>query len=109
MVAEPAKWSRLSTVHGMDPADVYVEFGTYRLVLTRPGWQTYAACRGVGADVFFPERGGTLAAARELCSRCPVRPQCLAFALEVDADGYWAGTSERDRRRLARARRREAA
>jgi WhiB family redox-sensing transcriptional regulator len=48
-----------------------------------------------------------------VCDSCPVRAQCLQFALETNQEaGIWGGTSEEERRRLRRvwlARRRAAA
>src|SRR4051812_1164779 len=34
--------------------------------LSRPSWTRDAACRGVGADVFFPPRGEPIDTARDL-------------------------------------------
>jgi WhiB family redox-sensing transcriptional regulator len=75
-------------------------------LLHPPAWHSRAACRGMGADVFFPEKGAVglrkMASAREVCASCPVRPECLSFALDTDGitPGVWAGTSERERRRM---------
>ncbi|MBQ0923087.1 WhiB family transcriptional regulator [Saccharopolyspora endophytica] len=46
--------------------------------------------------------------ARQACSGCPLRPQCLAMALEFEADdghswGIWGGVSARDRREVLQA------
>lgn len=63
-------------------------------------WQEQAACRDVeDPDIFFPERGGSSKAARALCADCPVRAECLEYALANHEDfGIWGGTSPRDRR-----------
>jgi WhiB family redox-sensing transcriptional regulator len=70
----------------------------------RPEWHAEAACRGSGTSAFFPTRGanaGTMARTRDTCSRCPVRPECLAFALaDPDVTGTWAGTTGSERRQL---------
>ena len=43
--------------------------------------------------------------ARKVCSDCPVKSPCLEYALEHRIDhGVWGGTSERERRRILRAR-----
>lgn len=72
-------------------------------VMDRPRWQRRAACRGIPIKVFFPERGETFETAAALCADCPVKRECLAHALaDPTLDGYWAGTSARDRRRMRR-------
>jgi WhiB family redox-sensing transcriptional regulator len=41
--------------------------------------------------------------AKEVCRRCEVREQCLAWALEAGQDhGVWGGLSEDERRALKR-------
>ena len=54
----------------------------------RVGWEEFAACKGMGIDVFFPTT--TIAAsnvAYEICARCPVRLACLHDAFVVEAGG----------------------
>lgn len=72
----------------------------------RLGWMTGAACRAPGIDpgVFFPGRGEDYARAKAICATCPVRAQCLAYAMAPPREkfGVWGGLSERERRRLAR-------
>ena len=86
------------------------------LTWTRPdsigldGWRDSAACRSVEPDLFFPigTTGSALhhiAAAKNVCAKCPVTSECLEFALETNQDsGVWGGTSEEERRQLRRAR-----
>jgi WhiB family transcriptional regulator, redox-sensing transcriptional regulator len=69
-------------------------------------WKLKSACRGVDPDLFFPDRGGSVREAKEVCRGCPVREECLRYALENgESFGIWGGTSERERRSL-RSRRR---
>ena len=83
-------------------------------------WRDDAACRNTDPDLFFPV--GTTSDAAEvnkaaiaLCQRCPVREQCLEFAMVTNQRaGVWGATSEEDRRRMRSAwvaarRRRELA
>ncbi len=64
-------------------------------------WHEHAACRGVDPELFFPPRGGEWDEARHVCERCPVRRECLEYALETgEKFGIWGGTSERQRRGL---------
>lgn len=68
------------------------------------GWQSSAACTGTDID-FFAEAAETVAAAKLVCARCPVRDECLAFADENDEHfGVWGGMSEKERRRARRNR-----
>jgi WhiB family redox-sensing transcriptional regulator len=69
------------------------------------GWQTQANCMGVDPDLFFPERGASTREAKEVCKGCVVRNDCLEYALaNGEKFGIWGGMSERERRRLRRAR-----
>jgi WhiB family redox-sensing transcriptional regulator len=73
-------------------------------------WRAQAACRDVDPDLFFPlgSTGAALAhiaAAKAVCLACPVREDCLEFALATNQDsGIWGGTSEEERRQIRRAR-----
>lgn len=69
-------------------------------------WMEDAACRGqVSTEVFFPSRGEAVDVPRSFCRRCPVREECLDYALRNRVDyGIWGGESERSRRRLRRGR-----
>ena len=68
-------------------------------------WQDQANCMGVDPDLFFPERGASTREAKEVCRGCVVRLDCLEYALDnAEKFGIWGGMSERERRRLRRAR-----
>lgn len=69
-------------------------------------WMLDALCRGHSPSDFFPSDGTGVDAARRLCALCPVRVECLEYALEHRIDhGVWGGASERQRRRILRDRR----
>jgi len=71
----------------------------------KTGWQAQANCMGVDPDLFFPERGGSTREAKEVCRGCVVREDCLEYALaNGEKFGIWGGMSERERRRVRRAR-----
>lgn len=73
-------------------------------LVNRPAWMADAACIGEPPETFFPERGGSLARARELCRGCPVCAECLEHAMaDEELAGWWGGTAERERGRLRRA------
>ena len=68
-------------------------------------WQDNANCLGVDPDLFFPERGASTREAKEVCRACIVRVECLEYALgNGEKFGIWGGMSERERRRIRRAR-----
>ena len=67
----------------------------------RPVWMKRAQCRGEDRALFFPALGANAANARAICSICPVRPECLAYALaDPESAGVWGGFAERERRKL---------
>jgi WhiB family redox-sensing transcriptional regulator len=64
-------------------------------------WAADGACRGKDNAPWYPERGTSLEPARKVCAACPVRTECLAYALLVcERFGVWGGASERQRRKL---------
>lgn len=70
--------------------------------IRRQGWRGRAACRDVDPDLFFPELGGSAQDAKAVCAECPVRAQCLEYALATGQRfGVWAGLDERERRGMS--------
>ncbi|MFI5685090.1 WhiB family transcriptional regulator [Streptomyces sp. NPDC051636] len=71
-------------------------------------WREHAACRHEDPDLFFPvgTTGPALLQERQakaVCGRCPVRAQCLDWALDTGQTiGVWGGTAEAERRALKR-------
>jgi len=64
-------------------------------------WAAQGACRGVETSFFFPERGDSSVAIKAICRACPVKGECLRYALEArEKYGTWGGASENDRRRM---------
>ncbi len=64
---------------------------------------TGARCAEVGdPELWHPPRGNSAAAARAVCADCPVRAACLEVAMTTPVSGIWGGTSETERRGLAR-------
>lgn len=64
-------------------------------------WMDHANCKGTNTNVFFPERGDQVEAAKQICEPCPVKTQCLAYALAIPGtSGIWGGTSGRERRQM---------
>lgn len=68
-------------------------------------WRDLASCLGVDGDLFFPARGEPTDEAKAICAGCIVREDCLEYALTTKQyHGIWGGTSERERKRLRKAR-----
>jgi len=63
-----------------------------------------AMCEGVATadyDPFFPDSDDLAADALALCSICPVRQACLAYAVETgQVFGIWGGKTQPELRRL---------
>jgi WhiB family redox-sensing transcriptional regulator len=64
-----------------------------------------ALCAQTDPDAFFVERGESPRPAKKVCRECPVRAECLKYALDNNESfGIWGGTSEKDRRKLKKHR-----
>lgn len=83
-------------------------------------WVGKARCRGMDPNIFMPELGAPTEPIKEICNGnekrvfnrarqvhetvgdppCPVRDECLAYALELPGKvvGIFGGTSEKERR-----------
>lgn len=80
-------------------------------------WRALAACKGMDASIFYPEVHGAgtptnrlIAEAKAVCAHCPVRGDCLDWALSHrETEGVWGGLSASDRRRRRTDRLRLAA
>jgi WhiB family redox-sensing transcriptional regulator len=79
------------------------------------GWQYRAACRGEDAEMFFApnyferkeEKEVREGQAKAICARCPVRDECLEYALRNrEPHGIWGGLNESERKALIRNRER---
>ncbi len=75
------------------------------------GWQRYAGCTGQDTTLFFApnyfekkwEKDAREAKAKQFCIRCPVRQECLEYALRIREDhGVWGGLNEMERRNALR-------
>jgi WhiB family redox-sensing transcriptional regulator len=77
-------------------------------------WRVDARCAGADTEIFYPPRDKALynrvaAKAKVFCngpkgtSPCPVRANCLWFAVTTDEQhGVWGGMSHRERNALVR-------
>jgi WhiB family redox-sensing transcriptional regulator len=73
----------------------------------RAGWWARAACASADPELFFPisYSGPALrqvARAKAICARCPIRQECLRYAVDAGSiQGVWGGMTEGERQRLA--------
>ncbi|HUK68238.1 MAG TPA: WhiB family transcriptional regulator [Streptosporangiaceae bacterium] len=72
-------------------------------------WKDAALCAQVDPDLWFPADGSsaTAATARRICAGCPVRAECLDYAVTLEPlplDGIWAGLTHVQVRQVAAAR-----
>ena len=74
-----------------------------------PHWNRSAACRETPTALFFPAGNFHLARldeerAKAVCSSCPVRARCLAYAIDhQEPYGVWGGLNPDERRALTTA------
>jgi WhiB family redox-sensing transcriptional regulator len=69
-------------------------------------WFEDAQCKGANTEDFFIEAGQQYSkSVKEICTQCGVRGECLSFAVKYQVMGFWAGTTEKDRRQLKMAQR----
>lgn len=71
--------------------------------LNPPEWQENAACKDMGNDLFYPNKGETqkILAAKKVCAECPVQKECLEMGLEENY-GVWGGLTELERKSYRR-------
>ncbi|RZQ60536.1 WhiB family transcriptional regulator [Amycolatopsis suaedae] len=81
--------------------------------MTYENWRNRAACRDIDPELFFPltdmgPGARQVAQAKSICAGCPVRAQCLDYALDNGLDhGVFGGTTQRERRVLQRRARQD--
>ena len=72
-----------------------------------------ASCSNTDPELFFPQEREyingkiynfyeNLAEAKKICESCPLRIQCLEYALKNAEYGVWGGTTEEQRHLLRR-------
>lgn len=77
-------------------------------------WREFATCKDQPLELFCspdsdePESPYPPQEAATLCHQCPVRTECLAYAMKYDECGVWGGTTEYQRKLLKRWARRKS-
>lgn len=93
---------------GADPAELVTAADEvadlFAALLDRPSWMADAACAGMATETFFPGRGGDVEGPRQVCMSCPVKVECLDYALSTEdyPVGVWGGRTARQRKGEAR-------
>jgi WhiB family redox-sensing transcriptional regulator len=79
------------------------------LGLNNEFWRENAKCRKIGPSLFFSEdEDGNLSRkndldAKKMCKDCPVKTECLAYALNQQIRfGIWGGFTSRERSSIAK-------
>ena len=69
-------------------------------------WMKLGKCRDLETDVFFADAGDAAASAKvaqAVCSICPVKDECLDYAIRHGCDyGIWGGVTAYARKDLRR-------
>lgn len=64
-------------------------------------WKLEAACQGADTEAYFREVGEVQRDERRMvkriCASCPVRTECLEYAIKYNMQGWWGGLSQHDR------------
>lgn len=66
-------------------------------------WRLEAACRGSDPEMFFTARGehDRRHEAQAICQPCPVRIECLEYAIDAaEPHGVWGGLTALERKNL---------
>lgn len=67
-------------------------------------WMDLGSCTQIDPDLFFPDKGGSAIPAKKVCRECPVRMQCLRYAMGNDpGHGIFGGLTPRERAALRTA------
>ena len=77
-----------------DAADALEEL-LFFLVTPEP-WIDWAACKNMGLEDFFPNRGQSTKAAKACCAQCPVGQECDEYADRTHTQyGVWNGRTRK--------------
>lgn len=67
-------------------------------------WTRQGLCTQADPEIFFPPKGNPGIRAKQICAGCPVRAECLAYAIEADEEfGIWGGLNRAERLKVREA------
>jgi hypothetical protein len=71
-------------------------------------WAGHVLCAETDSEIFFPAHDDPATEARQICARCPVREDCLNFAIaNNERYGIWGGLDPGERDSLRRKQRQQ--
>lgn len=66
-------------------------------------WEEEALCKNVSTEIFFSYHKSDIEKAKKTCSKCPVREECLLFAVNHNIFyGIYGGLDPEERKRVKR-------
>lgn len=68
---------------------------------------TNAKCREIDPEIFFPEGNqpdDEIRVIKSLCGQCEVFIKCRDYSLKYEVDGWWAGLSKAERKKIQKER-----
>lgn len=70
-------------------------------------WMDLGSCVGEDQDLWFPTEKSNAKTAKQICAACPVRLECLEYAVSANERyGVWGGLSYKERQAIRSYRRR---
>lgn len=65
-------------------------------------WQSYANCNAEHHDLFFSQSKTKMNMAVQICNPCPVKGECLKFAIDQNIEyGIYGGLTPTQRKDMA--------
>jgi WhiB family redox-sensing transcriptional regulator len=94
--ASTCYFTRVAREPGLGGATIAIA----ELDLIDQDWRAHALCGAVDPELFFAVGALEHRLAKSICRDCPVRRECLDYAISAPMNhGIWGGLTERERRR----------
>lgn len=98
---DPDTGHNLAGITPTRDVDELIDLGAALQGLAEADWIDSALCAQSDPEAFYPEMGGSTRQAKNVCVSCPVRAECLDYALDNNEHfGIWGGLSNLERRTL---------
>lgn len=97
--------SSLERVIAVSASTPTVRWTGIAALITPEPWVQDALCAETDPEIFHPPKGGDTSSAKDVCRRCDVIEECLAYALRTEEKrGIWGGKSPQERRAILKKR-----